>query len=160
MKKLIGQAVLGAVTVGLAIAAQGAPASAVTAKAPAISAKSNCGGWHSAYAAFNKYATSKSDCAYESSGAKKDQRKAYKFAVEAGTNSWVCVQAQGHTWSKKKHKTISKWYTAGCGSSGSVTVPWHAQPKKGGGYQGIIAYPKVKAMMMPGTLGGFYMWQG
>ena len=158
MTKRKDRALLGVAAAGLAIAAQGVPAAAQVGSARA--AASDCGGWHTAWAAYNKYATSKSDCAYESSSAKKDQRKGYKWSVQAGSNSWICVQAQGHTWSTKKHKTISKWYSAGCGTSGTVTVPWHAQPRKGGGYQGIIAYPKVKAMIMPGTLGGLYMWRG
>lgn len=152
MKQWIARAALGAVAAGLVVTAQsGSAAADVT---PMCST-----GWRGAVASYTSYAVSKSNCGWmTSTSSKNPQHRRYKWAVQAGTNSRVCVQVQGHTWSPSARKTVARWYKAGCGTSGTVLVPWHAQPTGGGGYYGIIAYPEVRAKIQPGFLGGEYRW--
>lgn len=117
------------------------------------------GGWRGAVAGFGKWATSKSNCAWISLDSKqKPQHRRYKWAVQAGTNSRVCVQAQGHLYDRTKRKMISYWRSAGCGASGTVVVRWSGIPKPNGGYHGHSAYPKVRAKSQPGFGGGLYRW--
>lgn len=152
MKKWIARVALGAVAAGLVVTAQsGVAAADVTPMCD--------GGTRAATASFTSYAVSKSNCAWMSMMSYKNaQHRRYKWAVKPGTNTRVCVQVQGHTYSPTTHKNVARWYKAGCGTGGSVLVPWHAQPRGGGGYYGITAYPTVRAKIQPGFLGGQYTW--
>lgn len=156
MKKWISRAMLGGVAAGLALAAQGAPAMATPA--PANAAPDSCPSSHDAVAGYTGYATSTASCAWITSQSSKNaQHRRYTWWIPEGSNAKICVQAQGHTWSPSAKKNVSRWYSAGCGSGGTVSVPWHAQPA-GSGYYGIAAKPRVRAKVEPGTPGSAYSW--
>lgn len=161
MRKWATRAALGGIAAGLVITAQGVPAAAATAPANAGQPRATtlgCSTWHGAVAGYTGWATSKSDCGFiTSTSPKATQYKTYSWAIQAGSNGRICVQAQGHTWSKAKKKMVTRWYKAGCGDHGLVVVPWHAKPYKKG-YVGLAGMPKVRAKLQPGFLGGGYKW--
>ncbi len=96
-----------------------APALAGTAPAAASpSAAGACTSWHSAYVPpGGKWIKSKYPCAR---GGYRGAKRAFSWATQPGTNAYVCAQAYGYN--EKTHKW--KWYSAGCGTQGTVKVPW------------------------------------
>lgn len=65
----------------------------------------------------------------------------YSFAQAPGSNTNACVQGQGYSGGK------AKWYSIGCGTSGSSAVSWG----------NVLAYQKARAQSMSG-LAGFLKW--
>ncbi|MER7858736.1 hypothetical protein ABTX61_06515 [Amycolatopsis japonica] len=169
MKKWTTRVTTGLMVAGMALALQSAPAMAeeaddstaevtLTEEAPEVGT-TDCGGWRGATAGYSGWKVSTSDCAWISPASKKNpQHRRYKWAAQAGSNTRICVQVQGHYWSTKKKKSVATWTTAGCGTSGTVVVRWSGPPKKGGGYLGLAATPKVRAKVQPGFLGVGYKW--
>lgn len=70
----------------------------------------------------------------------------YAWQIAPLSNGRICVEAYGFV--KKKGKFKGKWFSAGCGTGGQVTVPWGA----------ILSFTKVRAKLQPGFLGGAYKW--
>ncbi|WP_340688026.1 hypothetical protein LCL61_18750 [Amycolatopsis coloradensis] len=119
-----------------------------------------CGGWRGAVAGFGKWAVNKSDCAWITLDSKKNpQHRRYRWQVQAGSNTKICVHAQGHYYNRTKKKMVATWTTAGCGTSGTVLVRWSGIPKKGGGYYGHAGYPKVRAKVQLGHVAAGYRWR-
>ncbi|MGK4597819.1 hypothetical protein [Amycolatopsis sp. w19] len=182
MKKWTTRVTTGLVAAGMVIAAQAAPAMAeqqadtttvteseaddtgveveLTEEVPAGDVSAACGGWRGDFAGYGKWRVSKSDCAWISLDSKKNpQHRRYKWQIPPGSNTRVCVHAQGHYYSTSKKKMVTKWTTAGCGTSGTVVVRWSGIPKKNGGYYGHAGYPKVRAKVQPGFGGAAYSWK-
>ncbi|MFJ8912956.1 hypothetical protein [Amycolatopsis sp. NPDC102389] len=183
MKKWTTRVTTGLVVAGMALAVQSAPAMADEQADTTTVAESEadgsavevelteevpeggdvtaaCGGWRGDIAGRGKWAVDKSDCAWITLDSKKNpQHRRYKWQIPPGSNSRVCVQAQGHYYSTAKKKMVAKWTTAGCGTSGTVLVRWSGIPKKNGGYYGHSGYPKVRAKVQLGFLGGAYSWK-
>lgn len=184
MKKWTTRVTTGLVAAGMVLTAQTAPAVAdeqadtttvaesgiddgtteveLTEEAPASGdvTAAGCGDWQRAVAGFGKWAVSKYTCGYISPDSKKNpQHRRYTWKIPAGSNGRVCVQAEGHYWSTKKKKSVSTWKTAGCGTGGTVVVRWSGPPKKGGGYLGLAATPRVRAKVQPGFGGAAYVWK-
>jgi hypothetical protein len=188
LKKWTARVTTGLVVAGMAIAAQSAPAVADQQAAPgsgtttvaasgvdgstvevalteaapeAGDVSASCsGGWRGATAGLGRWAVSKSDCAWISLDSKKNpQHRRYNWEVQPGTETRICVQVQGHYYNRTKKKMVATWTTAGCGTSGTALVRWSGIPKKNGGYYGHASYPKVRAKVQPGFLGGAYKWK-
>ncbi|MDF3299718.1 hypothetical protein [Streptomyces tropicalis] len=98
-----------------ALTAAAAPASATpvaVAKSPHPVAAS-CGEWIRAGSLPFKWSTVKDGCGHFG---RPGLRMGYSWAVWKG--GAICVKVEGFKNGKKT------WYNAGCGKSGSVTVPW------------------------------------
>ncbi|AIG75339.1 Conserved putative secreted protein [Amycolatopsis japonica] len=173
MKKWTTRVTTGLVVAGMTLAAQSAPAMAdeqmdtttteialTEVPTEGVDASDSCGGWRGGLAGYGRWKEDKAGCGWISLDSKKNpQHRRYKWQLPPGSNSRVCVQAQGHYWSTKKKKSVATWTTAGCGTSGTVLVRWSGPPKKGGGYYGLAATPKVRAKVQPGFGGAAYSWK-
>ena len=161
--------------VGVLLAAVGLVALVMTPSAPARAvaerpvgaaslAQKGCDQWRSAVAGYTKWAKSKSSCSYvgPKSTPAKPAKKGFAWSIPPGSNGRICVQAKGYSWDKKAKKTVAKWYSMGCGTSGSGSVPWTGWLVT---YQGKSSYlagtamPEVRAKVQPGFLGGAYAWR-
>lgn len=160
---------------GLAAVAQApsvaaaAPPGAVTVSAPlaadVVAARGICGNWKGAVAGYGRWLTSKSECSVfgHTSTPANPAKLGYSWQIPPYSNGRICVQGLGYIWSSTQQKTIAKWYSLGCGTSGGGTVPWRGKPFKINGktyYTGVAATPKVRAKVQPGFLGGAYSWKG
>jgi hypothetical protein len=71
-------------------------------------------------------------------------RKGYSWRVQFGSDTQVCAQA----WGFNAAHPHGAWFGAGCGSSGSASVPWG----------NVLANPKLRVHSITLT-GGFVPWQ-
>ena len=111
-----------------------------------VAERVDCGRWRNAVATFGGWSRPyQSDCAVI--GGSPSYRKGYAWAIQAGTNTRICVQARGYV--VEDHHVYPRWFGMGCGTAGSGTVPW-------GQGAGI---PAVRAKIQPGFLGGLYRWR-
>jgi hypothetical protein len=137
--------------IGLAIAigallATASPAAAATHGDGPVARAAGCGDWTGAVAGWGRWLKSKSDCAVFGSPG---WRVGYAWATQPGTNTRICVQALGYVKRKTGPGRRAKWFSMGCGTSGSGTVPWG----------NTAAVPTVRAKTQLGFLGGLYRWR-
>ncbi|UMO99896.1 hypothetical protein [Amycolatopsis sp. EV170708-02-1] len=173
MKKWTTRVTTGLLVAGMALAVQSAPAMAeeeadstttevalTDVTTEGIDASGDCGGWRGGLAGYKDWKVDKAGCGYISPDSKKNpQHRRYTWKLPPGSNSRICVQAEGHYWSTKKNKSVKTWKTAGCGTGGTVVVRWSGPPKKGGGYLGLASTPRVRAKVQPGFGGVAYSWK-
>jgi hypothetical protein len=130
-----------ALTLTAALFAATAPAASAELRAPSIK---GCQDWRGAVAGITGWAKSTSDCALFGNNS---TRVGYSWAVQAGSNALICVQGLGFVTPASGPKK-RKWYSMGCGSSGSGTAPWG----------NAAAYPEVRARIQWGVI-GLYRWR-
>ncbi|MFJ9315672.1 hypothetical protein ACIRN4_15895 [Pimelobacter simplex] len=150
----------------MAPSARASVAAEPTASPAPVPQRVDCDKWRSAVAGLTKWAKSKSKstCSYMSaqSPVSKPAFKGFAWSIPPGSNGRICVQARGYGWDNKAKKTTVKWYSLGCGTSGSGKVPWHSAriTYKGKAYYGgAAAMPEVRAKVQPGFLGAAYAWR-
>lgn len=139
-------------------------ARAQAAPDPDVAARGTCDGWQSAVAGLTTWATSRDKCPFTgrvSTPAKPEFAK-YTWTIPPGSNGRICVEGQGWYWNAKKKKSVAKWVSLGCGTSGGGTVRWVGGRYVLKGkvyYHSLMGYPKVRAKVQPGFLGAAYAWK-
>ncbi len=163
-------------SVVLSVLCSGPPSSASSVKtapkgpgaspiAGRAAAAAPCNTYKSAVAGYGGWATSTSNCSFASatSSASSPAKWGYSWSLPPYSNARICVEGLGQTNDPTTNKTVAKWYSLGCGISGSGKVPWHG-PKytlKGKTYYyGVAATPKVRAKVQAGFMGAAYDWKG
>lgn len=146
------------------VGVQGAPAPAAPAAGGDVVVRGTCDGWQSAVAGVTGWATSRDKCPFTgrvSTPANPEKAK-YTWTIPPGSNGRICVEGQGWYWNAAKKKSVAKWVSLGCGTSGGGTVNWVGSRyvlKGKAYYNSTMGYPKVRAKVQPGFLGAAYAWK-